>query len=94
MWFGTGVATGITTLTFALGSVPSRLSSRKVTDDTLIYSGLSEIRVPRASELSISEGIDRLDAQRSRYREDLPHIKSAAARISTTKYRSKVSSRK
>jgi hypothetical protein len=70
-WFSSGALIGLTTLSIALGSVPSR---ERVTDDTVIYQNMSEIRVARQAALSFDSDIERLAALEPRYREKLPSL--------------------
>lgn len=78
-WFSYGTMAGLASLTFALASVPSR-----VTDDTALYQNLSEIRVAKAANPNFDSDIARLSALESRYREKL---QSPMKRIATQKYR-------
>lgn len=91
-WFGYGAVMGLTSLSlsFALGSVPTR---GRVTDDTAIYQNLSEIRVAKQGRLDFDSDINRLSALEGRYRENLPTLSSSPAlngpmkRVSQQKYR-------
>lgn len=88
MWFGCGLGLGVATLSIALGSVPGR---GRVTDDTVIYENLSEIRVPKQGDLNFDTDIARLASIEGRYRENLPTLRAphqaAMKRIAEQKYR-------
>ena len=71
LWFISGMTLGITSLSIAMGSVPSR---NQVTDDTVLYQRLSEIRVQKQKDLSFDNDIHRLTQSEHRYREKLPAL--------------------
>ena len=83
-----GTVFGLTTLSIAMGAVPSR-----VTDDTAIYQSLSEIKAPREAHINFDADIQHLSSLESRYREKLPSVASdprlsgPMKRISAQKYR-------
>jgi len=88
-WFGSGLLMGATTLSIAMGAVPGK---GRVTDDTVIYQNLSEIRVKREGHISFDKDIARLASLESKYRENLPaardaRIASPMKRISKQQYR-------
>ena len=71
-WFAVGLVGGLTMLSIALGSVPTRGT---VTDDTALYQSLSEIRVHKQQDLNFDGDIARLSALEDRYREEgLPRL--------------------
>ena len=82
-WFGYGALFGLTSLTVALASVPSR---NHVTDDTAIYQNLSDIRVARQGKLDFDADIKRLSQLEPGYREKLPALRGPMQRISQQKY--------
>jgi len=82
MWFTSGVMLGLTGLSVAMGSVPSR-----ITDDTAIYQRLSEIRVPKQGNINFDADINHLSKIEARYQEDLPRLRNPMKRISHQKYR-------
>lgn len=73
LWFISGTLAGISTLSIAMGSVPSR---GRVTDDTALYQRLSEIREPKQGRIDFDGEIARLDAMEQRYQERLPSLKN------------------
>ncbi|MCM2323940.1 MAG: hypothetical protein NDJ90_11830 [Oligoflexia bacterium] len=87
-YFSCGLIAGLTTLSLSFGSVPSR-----VTDDTVLYQKLSEIRVAREAQPEFDRDLNRLAAVEGRYAENLPplgaqtRISGPAKRISQQKYR-------
>ena len=74
MWVISGTMIGLTSLSLALGSVPS--SRMHVTDDTAIYQRLSEIKVARETRPNFDGDIARLSDLEPRYREKLPSVAS------------------
>ena len=80
---------GLTTLSVAMGSVPSR---SRVTDDTAIYQNLSEIRVGKEVNLNFDSDIARLSASEGQYREKLPalsqhpRLRAPMKRVAQQKY--------
>ncbi len=91
MFFLSGTVVGLTTLSIALGSVPTGHS--QVTDDTALYQRLSEIRVPKGAALNFDGDIARLSQLEGSYRESLPTLSQnprligPMKRISSQKYR-------
>lgn len=71
MWIACGTVIGITSLSIAMGAVPS---TRSITDDTAIYQHLSEIKVSRDSRPNFDGDIARLSAIEPAYREKLPSL--------------------
>ena len=84
-----GMIVGITSLSAALGSVPSH----RITDDTALYQRLSEIRAPRENKPNFDSDISRLSSVESRYKENLPslaghpRLRAPIERVSAQKYR-------
>ena len=84
-----GMLVGITSLSAALGAVPSH----RITDDTAIYQRLSEIRAPRENKPNFDSDINRLSAVEGRYKENLPslaghpRLHAPIERISAQRYR-------
>ena len=74
MWAVCGTMIGLTSLSLALGAVPSQ--RMRVTDDTAIYQNMSEIRVAREKRPDFDADIQRLSSLESRYREILPTLKN------------------
>jgi hypothetical protein len=72
-WFSCGALAGLSTLSIAMGSVPSR---SRITDDTAIYQNLSEIRVKREGRRNFDRDIKQLVALEDQYREKLPRLNS------------------
>jgi hypothetical protein len=82
LWiFVVSLAVGLTTLSLALGSVPS-----KVTDDTALYQNLSEIRMPKEDQPNFDIDITRLSKLEGRYAEHLPPLSGPMARVAKQKY--------
>jgi hypothetical protein len=73
MWVFCGTMIGLTSLSIALGSVPST-TPMHVTDDTAIYQRLSEIKVPREARPNFDSDVERLSDLEPRYRENLPSV--------------------
>ena len=69
-----GTMLGLTSLSIALGAVPSGGKVMRVTDDTAIYQRLSEIKVPREGRLNFDGDIERLSSLEPRYKEKLPSL--------------------
>lgn len=92
LWFISGFVSGVMGLTLALASVPK---SGKVTDDTVIYQNLSEIKVAREGELNFDGDVARLHASEGHYKESLPpaKLRGPMKRISQRKYRPSSSSK-
>lgn len=67
-WFSAGVTFGLTSLTLTLASISSN-----VTDDTLIYENLSEIRVSQELEPNFDADIRSLSRAEVKYFEKLPN---------------------
>lgn len=89
-WFTSGALTGLSALSIASGSVPSK---SRITDDTAIYQNLSEIRVAREADLNFDGDIARLSTLEKNYKEKLPalarskRVKKPMKRIAERKYR-------
>lgn len=89
-WFGCGATLGLLTLSIALGGVPR---SDRVTDDTVIYQNLSEIRAAKEADLNFDNDISHLSNSENHYREKLPsladhpRLKAPMQRINSQKYR-------
>jgi hypothetical protein len=82
LWiFVVSMAVGLTTLSLALGSVPST-----ITDDTALYQKLSEIRIPKEDQPNFDIDITRLSKLEGRYAEHLPPLSGAMARVAKQKY--------
>lgn len=87
--FNCGLLVGLTTLSIALGSIPNG----RITDDTVIYQNLSEIRVAKEAAPDFDSDVARLSNLEGRYREQLPSLANnprlvgPMKRISTQKYR-------
>lgn len=77
-WFAGGLVFGLTMLSIAMGSVPSK---DRVTDDTALYQSLSEIQVAKQEDLNFDGDIARLSALEDRYREErLPRLSDVRRR--------------
>ena len=91
IWIGCAVVIGLTSLSIAMGAVPTGRSV--VTDDTAIYQRLSEIKVARESKPNFDGDIARLNGLEPAYRERLPSIAKdprlagPMKRISSQQYR-------
>lgn len=89
-WFASGAVLGLLTLSIALGAVPK---SNRVTDDTVIYQNLSEIRAAREADLNFDGDIAHLSDSEKRYHEKLPsladhpRLKAPIQRVGKQKYR-------
>lgn len=89
-WFNCGAAVGLTVLSIAFGSVPSK---NQITDDTAIYQNLSEIRAQKQADLSFDSDIAQLARLERRYKEKLPslaerpELKGPMKRISQQNYK-------
>ena len=70
MWLGCATVAGLTTLSIAMGAVPSG----RVTDDTAIYQHLSEIKVSKDGRPNFDGDIQRLSSLEPAYREKLPAL--------------------
>jgi hypothetical protein len=88
-WFGFGLALGGVTISLAMASVPSNRGGKtRVTDDTVIYQNLSEIRVPKEKAPNFDSDIEKLSSMEHRYKEKLPpRLVSPIQRISHQKYK-------
>lgn len=86
--FSGGLALSVITLSIARGSVPLR--NQRVTDDTLIYDRVTEIRAQRAAKPDFDAELQSLSAMESRYREHLPALERLQApmkRVAQQHYR-------
>lgn len=90
-WIACAVATTLTSLSVAMGAVPT--SRSVVTDDTALYQKLSEIKVAREGRPNFDADIARLAAIEPAYREKLPalsrdpRLQGPMKRISSQQYR-------
>ena len=90
-WFSCGMLVGLSTLTASMASVPSH-----VTDDTVLYQNLRELREQKQKDLSFERDIQKLASLEDRYREPLPSVyardrlQGPMKRISSQRYRPSV----
>ncbi len=88
--FNFGFLGGLALLSIALASVPKR---GRITDDTVIYQNLREIRVAKERSPEFDSDLSRLTAAEGQYREKMPklsqdaRISSPMKRISGQKYK-------
>lgn len=84
MWFSSGLCVGLVSLSLAVGSVPKSDEgaslSESLSDDTVLYQDLSDIRVNRAKLLDFDGDIASLEAREKRYRERLPLVATSKSR--------------
>lgn len=81
-WIVVSAGLGAFSLSFALASVPPTSSlppSGRVTDDTVLYQSLSEIRVPRQGNVDFDQDVNSLASTEGHYREKLPSLASRPA---------------
>src|SRR5262245_19756617 len=92
LWFISGMLMGLTALSITKAAVPT---NSRVTDDTVIYQNLREIRVPKHGKLDFDGDIRRLSELENqvRYREELPslgnrsRLRAPLQRVAQQKYR-------
>lgn len=65
LWFSSGAICGLSVLSLSFASVPT---PGRVTDDTVIYENLSEIRAAKTQDLNFDRDLDHLSDLESQYR--------------------------